>query len=141
MAIVQALCNVYVLDVQEGLHQPGDDYKIALYVGAASLDKNTTEYTATGEVSGPGYVAGGMSLVDRVVVLDGDVAIVDFANSIWPVASISARGAMIYNATRANRALSVYDFGQDITSTNAEFRATLPPATAEEAVIQLSSHP
>jgi hypothetical protein len=137
MAITTAICNSFKLEVLEGVHQPGDDYRMALYAVAATLNKGTTVYSATNEVSGPGYTAGGKSLTSRSASLDTDTAIIDFADPAWPNATITARGALIYNASRGNKAVSVHDFGADITSTNGSFTATLPAAAAATAIVRI----
>lgn len=135
--IQQALCNSYKLEAMSGVHQPGDVYKIALYTSAASINKNTTAYTASGEVpDGGGYSAGGIVLVGLVITLDGDVAILDFTTDpVWPAATITARGALIYNASQGDKAIGVLDFGHDVVSTDGPFTVTLPPPAAATALI------
>src|SRR6185295_1759618 len=120
MAITAAVCNSFKQDVLNGVHQPGDTYKIALYTSAASLSKSTTAYSATNEVSGTGYSAGGLALSGFTVGLDTDTAYIDWTTDpVWNPATLSARGALIYNASRSNKAVAVLDFGADIVSTNA----------------------
>ena len=128
--ITQAKCRSYKLDLFNGVHQPGDDYRIALYTDAATLDKTTTAYTATGEVVGAGYTAGGQSLAGRVVGLATDEAYLTFDDPVWDPATIDADGALIYNATRSNKALCVLAFGSTISSTNGPFTVDLPAAGA-----------
>src|SRR5262249_4788055 len=106
--ITQAICNSYKTELFQGVHQPGDDYRMALYVASATLSKATTAYTSSGEVAdGGGYTAGGQSLTGFSVALDGDIAVLDFDDAVWAAATITARGALLYNATRANKALAV----------------------------------
>lgn len=127
MAINQAVCNQFKLDKLNGLHQSGDVYKIALYTSAAVLSKTTTAYTATGEVAtGGGYIAGGLTLAGRTAVLSTDTVLLDFTDPVWDPATITARGALIYNSSRANASLFVLDFGSDIISTNGPFTVDLP---------------
>lgn len=137
MAITAALCNSFKLDQLEGLHQPGDDYALALFTSAATLSKATTAYAAANEAAGTGYTAGGKSLTGRAASLSGDVAILDFADPVWAGATITARGGLIYNKTRANKAVAVLDFGADITSTAADFTVNLPAPAAATAVVRL----
>lgn len=137
MAITQALCNSFKLEILNGVHRAEDEYRLALYTSLASLNEDTTRYTPDNEVIGAGYTAGGLTLADRQARLDGRVAVVDFANAIWPVATITARGALIYNASRDGRAVAVFDFGGDVSSTNGEFRVALPEPTADEALIRV----
>lgn len=139
MAITSALCNSYKREILEGIHQIGDTYKIALYTSSASMDKNTTEYSASNESAGSGYSAGGLTLAGAVAALYGDTACLDFTTDPeWAGSSISARGALIYNSSRANRAVAVYDFGQTFTSTNGAFSVTLPAAGAATALVRIA---
>lgn len=128
MAITSAFCNQAKLDFLGGVHQPGDSYKLALYTSAASLDKTTTAYTATGEVAnGSGYTTGGVVLGGYSRALSGDTAYLNWtSNVVLTSASFTARGAMIYNASRGNAAIAVYDLGQDVTATNGTWTATMP---------------
>lgn len=138
MAIQQSLCNSFKTEALDGVHLAADSYKIALYTSAATLSKATTAYAATNEASGAGYTAGGATLVGRSVVLDVDTAILDFTDPQWASASITARGALIYNASKSNKAVAVLDFGQDITSTNGLFTVALPAPAAATALIHLT---
>jgi hypothetical protein len=112
---------------------------MALYDPSASFScLTTTVYSATNELVGAGYTAGGMSLTGRPVVVDGDVAILDLHDAAVPVsASISARGALIDNATQANRAIAAIDFGSTITSTNARFTVAMPTPDATVGLIRV----
>lgn len=137
--ITTAICNSYKLEILQGIHQPGDDYKIALYTNAATLGASTTAYSATNEVAtGGGYTAGGQSLTGFTTALDGSVAYVDFDDSVWNPSTITARGALIYNATRSNRAVAAFDFGADITSTAAAFTVVFPAPGATTAAVRVA---
>jgi len=122
MAITAAICNSFKKELLDGsgTHLAADVYKIALYTSDATLNKNTTAYSATNEVGNSGtYAAGGQSLSGFTVVLDGDTAILDWtSNPQWTSATIAAAGALIYNSSRSNKAVAVLDFGGVITSTN-----------------------
>ena len=115
-----------------------DEFRMALYTSAATLSKASTVYTATGEVVGDGYTAGGKVLTGAAVSLDGDTAILDFGDPSWPDATITARGAMIYNATQGNKAVAVLDFGANVSSTAAAFAVQLPAPTAAAGVIRVA---
>lgn len=128
MAITTALCNQAKQDFFDGVHAAGDTYKIALYTSAATLDKTTTAYSATNEVTGTGYTAGGATLSGRANALTGDVASIDWADPSWTSSTITARGAMIYNASKSNKALAVFDFGADISSSSSTFTVNIPAA-------------
>ena len=110
-----------------------DTIKIALYTNAASLNEDTTAYTATGEVVASGYTAGGNTLTPTVSISNG-VAFVTFANTTWSGA-FTARGALIYK--NGGGAVCVLDFGSDKTSTTT-FEVQFPPATSNSAIIRLS---
>jgi len=136
--IQQAFCKAYRRDILEGLHRPTDQYMIALYTDRASLSKDTLAYTAIGEVVGDGYASGGQRLSGLTVALKGDTAVLDWDDVEWLLATISARGALVYNATRKNRAIAVFDFGKVVTSTNGPFRVRLPRPTAAEGLIRIA---
>jgi len=140
VAIVAAVCNSYKLEAVEGIHLAADTYKFALYVNTATLGAATTVYSATDEVPNSGtYVAGGITLVGRVAVLDTGVAIIDWTTDpLWTGATIAAGGGLIYNSTRANKAVAVLSFGGVITSTAGNFLVTLPAAAAATAVVRLA---
>jgi hypothetical protein len=138
MAITAALCNSFK---QECLamtpHTAADTYKIALYTSTATLNKSTTAYAATNEVAGAGYTATGAALSGFSVTLDTDTAILDWTTDpTWPAATITARGALIYNSSRSNKAVAVLDFGADIASTNGTFTVQLPAPTAAAGIIR-----
>lgn len=144
MAITQALCSSFKKEILEGVHNfaPGEDiFKIALYTNTASLDASTTVYTVSNEVVGANYVAGGAILTNNGVVLGGvgnSVAYVDFADAVWANSTITARGALIYNATNANKAVAVLNFGVDYSSSNGDFTVVFPAPTFNTAVIILN---
>lgn len=138
MAITQALTNSYKQEILQGIHLAADTYKIALFTSAATLSKATTAYGTSNEVVGAGYSAGGMALAGFAVSLDTDTAILDFGTDpVWAAATITARGALIYNSSRADKAVAVLDFGSDIISTAGNFTVQLPAATAAAGLIRI----
>lgn len=139
MAITQAMCNSFKQDVLNGVHQPGDVYKIALYTSAAALDATTAAYSATNEVVGTGYSAGGATLSGFSVGGSGATAWLDWTTDpSWAASTITARGALIYNTTRSNKAVAVLDFGSDKTSTSGTFTVVLPTPDASNALVRLT---
>lgn len=140
MAITQALCNSFKQELLAMTpHTAADVYKIALFTSAATLSKATTAYAATNEVSGAGYSAGGATLSGFSVTLDTDTAILDWtADPTWANSTITARGALIYNSSRGNKAVAVLDFGGDITSTNGTFTVALPAPAAATGLIRIT---
>jgi hypothetical protein len=111
-------------------------YKVALYF-AATMDATTTAYTATNEVVGTGYVAGGNTIVPTTTST-GTTAFLDFPNSVWSNATIAADGCMIYLSEAGNPSVALYDFGGTRTSTAADFTVTFPAADATNAVVRIA---
>lgn len=139
MAITAAICNSYKGDQFAGTQTSGDTYKIALYTSAATLDATTSAYSSTNEVVGTGYSAGGQTLSGFTIGNTGGTYWIDFTTDpTWPSSTITARGALIYNSTRTNKAVCVLDFGADITSTGGTFTVTFPAAAAGTALIRAS---
>lgn len=139
MAITQAVCNSFKSELLTGIHDLTlDAIKIALFTSSANLDANTTVYSTSGESVGSGYTAGGLVLSSPSIALDGSTAVVDFANAVFSSVSITARGALIYNSSKANRAIAVYDFEGDKTSTNGDFTVAFPAPTALLGLIRIS---
>jgi hypothetical protein len=140
--IQQALCDSYLVEVLQGMHRRADAYKIALYTERADLSRATTTYTLDEEVLGAGYRAGGLRLEGFHAQLTGEtppVAVLDWTTDpVWPGATITARGALVYNNTRAKRAVAILDFGRDVQSSNGRFVVHLPPATSDQGLIRLA---
>lgn len=137
MAITSGVTNQFKLDCLNGVHVAGDTYKCALYADTATLGAATTAYTASGEVSGTGYTAGGATLSGRAASLDGSVAMLDFTDPSWTSATITARGCMIYNASKSNAAVAVYDFGGNASITGGTFTVNFPSAAAATALVRI----
>ena len=116
----------------------GDTFKIALYTSSATLDSSTTVYTTSGEASGTGYTAGGATLTNLGTSLAGAIAYLSWGNYTWSSATISAYGALIYNASKNNAAVAVLSFGATYSSTNGNFTITFPANSSTTAVIILN---
>lgn len=140
MAITQAMCTSFKQELLEGVHDfTTATFKIALYTSSATLSASTTAYSATNEVSGTGYTAGGNTLTVVAPTTSGTTAYVDFNDTTWSSATITARGALIYNSTAAgNPAVAVLDFGADKTSTAGDFTVSFPTADASNAIIRIA---
>lgn len=135
--ITQTQTTSFKEELYEGVHNfLVDTIKLALYVGTADLGADTTSYTANGEVSGAGYTAGGEVLTGATVQSSGNTAYVSFNNPSWTSASFTCRGALIYNASKANRSIAVLNFGADRTVTNGTFTVTFPANTVNDAIIR-----
>jgi hypothetical protein len=118
-----------------------DTFKLALYTSSATLNENTTAYSATNEVPSTGnYSAGGNTLSVSVTPTNsGNVAFISFTNTSWLNATITANGALIYNNSQSNSAVAVLAFGGDKTSTNGTFAVNFPTADATNAIIRLTA--
>lgn len=139
MAITSAVCNSFKQELLGGVHDLDTDViKIALYTSAATLDATTTTYITSNEVVGAGYTAGGNTLSGATISLDGSIAIVDFSDTTWSNATITARGALIYNSSKSNKAIAVIDFGGDKISTNGSFVVQMPTANGTNAIIRIN---
>jgi len=143
MAITQTLTDTFLQDCLDGGHNlgnGGDTLKIALYTSSATLGATTSAYTTSNEVSGTGYTAGGATLSSQAVAYDAtnQVAFFDAADPAFTTATITARGALIYNNTKSNASIAVLDFGSDFTSTAGTFTIQLPSAAHNTAIIRIS---
>ena len=135
------MCTSFKQEVLEGLHDfnvGANASKIALYDNTATLNASTTVYTTSGEISGTGYTAGGGTLTNIDPTTSGTTAFCDFADFTFSTATITARGALIYNSTNGNRAVVVLDFGSDKTSTAGDFTIIFPAADASNAIIRIA---
>lgn len=134
--IEQTQCTSFKAECYQAIHDLlNDTIKMALYNSTAVLGPDTTVYTATGEVTGTGYSAGGKVMTGVTINTSGYVAYVNFDNVVWNPGIITARGALIYNASKANRAIAVLDFGGD-KITSAIFTVTMPVNSATSALIR-----
>ena len=118
-----------------------DTFKLALYTSSATLDATTTTYSTTNEITntaGTAYVAGGNTLTSPTTTSTGTTAFVDFADSSWTTASFTARGALIYNSTQADKSVVVLDFGSDKTVSAGTFTVVFPTADATNAIIRIA---
>lgn len=145
MAITTALCNTFKQELLGGIHDLDTDViKLALIKATptGSYGAGTTNYTNvtanSDEASGTGYTAGGQALDSATITLSGSTAFVDFADEVIVTATVSADGCIIYNSSKANRAIAVIDFGGTKTSTNGDFTIQFPTADASNAIIRIA---
>ena len=136
-SILQTQTTSFKTELYTAVHNLSTDtLKIALYTANVDLNEATTVYSATNEVTGTGYVAGGVVLTGVTINSSGYTAYVDFADVVFN-ASVTARCALIYNFTQGNKSIAVLDFGSDKTSSN--FTITMPANTATSALIRSSN--
>jgi hypothetical protein len=146
MAISQAVTTSFKVELLGGQHDfrsAADAMKIALYTSSASLDATTTDYSATNEVVGTGYTAGGAALTQVTPTSSGTTAFTDFADVTWSVSTITARGALIYNTetdggSGTTESILVLDFGTDKSSTAGDFTVSFPTADASNAILRIA---
>jgi len=134
MSITSAICNSYKQEIIEGIHSSSDVYKIALYTSSATLGATTTAYSSTNEISGTGYSAGGATLSGFTSGLSGSTAYLTFTDVAIANATITARGCLIYNSSKSNKAVAVFDFGSEISSVNGTFTVDFPGAGASSLI-------
>jgi hypothetical protein len=157
MPITQAMCTSFKAELMLAVHDfrvtGGDTFKLALYTSSATIDANTTAYTTSNEVTGTNYTAGGGTLTRLGVVTSNNnastgVGFTDFSDLTFANATITARGALIYNntpsansnanTTLTNAAVCALDFGSDKTSTDGDFTIVFPTATNTTAIIRIA---
>ena len=138
------MCTSFKQELMVGTHNftvsTGDTFKLALYDNTASFTAATTAYTATNEVANSGsYSAGGGTLTNVTPTTSGTTALTDFADLEFTAATITARGALIYNSSAAgNPTVAVLDFGSDKTSTTGTFTIQFPTADASNAIVRIA---
>ena len=143
MAISQAMCTSFKKELLEAEHNfknsGGSTFQIALYTSSASLGAATTAYTTSNEVSGTNYTAKGNTLTRVDPTTSGTTALTDFADTTWSSATITARGALIFNdSASGDPSVAVLDFGGDKTSTAGDFTVSFPAADASNAIIRIA---
>jgi len=151
MAISQAMCTSFKVELLSGGHNfnttnvarssnTQDVFKIALFTSSATLDSTTTAYSTSNEVPSTGnYSAGGNTLsISQVPTSTTTTAWLDFADTTWAAATITANGALIYNSTNSDTSVAVLAFGGDKTSTDGDFTIQFPAADSTSAIIRIA---
>lgn len=147
MTISQTQCTSFKVELAQGIHNftatTGDVFKIALFRNTDAITGTygpaTTNYSNMGadEVSGTGYTAGGATLTNITPVADGTTCVFSFSDVQWLNSTLTSCGALIYNSSKANRAVCVISFGADKRSSNTPFRITFPTATSTTAILRV----
>ena len=138
------MCTSFKQEILQGVHNftasTGDSFKLALYTNSASFTAATTAYTASNEVGNSGsYSAGGGTLTNVTPTTSGTTAFADFDDLTFTSATITARGALIYNDTAAgDPSVIVLDFGGAKTSTAGDFEIVFPAAAASTAIVRIA---
>ena len=144
MAITQAMCNSFKQELLEGVHNfknsGGDTFKLALFTSSASLDSTTTAYSTSNEVGNSGTYSAGGGTLTRVdpSLKSTSTATTDFSDISFTSATITARGALIYNSSDSNKDVCVLDFGSDKSSSSGTFQVVFPTNDASNAIIRIA---
>ena len=145
MAITtNAICNSFkkeLLEATRNFSNPGgNSFKLSMYTNSATLGKSTTSFTTGNEVTSPsgGYSSGGKALVNVGTSIATNTAITDFADLSFVGVTITARGALIYNDTNADKAVAVLDFGGDKTASAGTFTIQFPAFTTSAAILRIA---
>jgi hypothetical protein len=110
-----------------------DTIKVALLSNAYTPDQDAHNYlddVITYEVTGTGYTQGGNTLGNKTNSYNSstNVIVLDADDTTWSSSTITARYAVVYDATpstNATRPLIGYvDFGSDQSSSNGNFTIT-----------------
>jgi len=142
------MCTSFKVELMQAQHNftnsTGHTFKLALYDNNASFDASTTDYTTSNEVAASGsYAAGGGTLTNVTPTSSSTTAFTDFDDITFTSATITARGALIYNTTTGGGSgttdtVVVLDFGSDKTSTSGDFQIVFPTADASNAIIRIA---
>ena len=146
MAITSAVCNSFKVEVLQGTHNftasSGNTFNLALYTSSATLNKSTTAYSSSNEISntsGSAYSAKGKALTSVTPALSTDTACCDFADISWTSASFTANGCLIFNdSASGDPAVCAIAFGADKTVTSGTFTVQFPTADADNAIIRIA---
>ena len=146
MAITSAVCNSFKQEVLQGIHNftasSGNTFKIALYTSSATLNKSTTAYSTSNEISntsGSAYSAKGKALTSVTPALSTDTACCDFSDVSWTSASFTANGCLIFNdSASGDPAVCAIAFGGDKTVSSGTFTIQFPTADADNAILRIA---
>ena len=146
MAITSAVCNSFKTEVLRAIHNftasSGNTFNLALYTSSATLNKSTTAYSSSNEISntsGSAYSAKGKALTSVTPALSTDTACCDFSDLSWTSASFTANGCLIFNdSASGDPAVCAIAFGGDKTATSGTFTIQFPTADASDAIIRIA---
>ena len=146
MAITSAICNSFKVEILKAVHDftatSGNTFNLALYTSSATLNKSTTAYSSSNEISntsGSAYSAKGKALTSVTPVLSTDTAVCDFADVSWTSASFTANGCLIFNdSASGDPAVCAIAFGGDKTVSSGTFTIQFPAADASNAILRIA---
>jgi len=151
MANTQAMCTSFKVEILGGVHAIGtpptrantnkDTFKAALYLTSATVDATTTAYSATGEVSGTGYSAGGVTVSNATAPTSTGTTAFYTPSASLTYSNVTLATAfdavLMYNSTQSNKAVAVYTFGSQ-TVTAGNFILTMPVSDASTALLRIA---
>jgi hypothetical protein len=157
MANTQSMCTSFMGELMTATHNFGtapiraattaDTFKAALYLTSATVNAATTAYSSTGEVSGTGYTAGGVTVTNATAPIATNSSATAGVAYWTPSASITYTtvtlstafdAVLIYNSSQSDKAVSVHTFGSQ-TITAGTFTLTMPSNTTTTALLRLST--
>jgi len=158
MANQQSMCTSFLGELLSSTHNfssanpahtanTADTFKAALYVTTATMNASTTAYSATNEVSGTGYSAGGVAVTNATNPASTNSSTTAGVGYWTPSASIIYSSVtlstafdtmLLYNSSQSNKAVAVYTFGSQ-TITAGNFTLTMPSNTTTTALVRLST--
>ena len=146
MAITSAVCNSFKTEVLTAVHNftasSGNTFNLALYTSSATLNKSTTAYSSSNEISntsGSAYSAKGKALTSVTPALSTDTACCDFSDVSWTSASFTANGCLIFNdSASGDPAVCAIAFGGDKTVSSGTFTIQFPTADADNAILRIA---
>lgn len=139
MAIISCVTDSYRDEMIQGIHTLADTYMVALYTSSATLGLTTTVYTTSNECTGGNYPAGGIVMPSAAAVLDLNTAILTFSNATFINLTLpDVRGCLIYNFSKGNKSVAVFDFGTSISLFTSDFTLVVPAATATTGLIRFA---
>ena len=151
MANTQAMCTSFLGELMTATHNfttgTGNTFKAALFLASATQNAATTAYGTSGEVTGTGYSAGGVTVTNGTSPLSTNSSATAGVGYWTPSASITYTGVtlatafdavLIYNSSASNKAVSVHTFGSQ-TITAGTFTLTMPSNTTSTALLRLAT--
>jgi hypothetical protein len=151
MPNTQAMCTSFKVEILGGVHAIGtpptrattakDTFKAALFEATASLGAGTTAYSTSGEVSGPGYTAGGITVTNATAPTSSGTTAYWTPSASLTYSSVTLSTAfdavLIYNSTQGDKAVAVYTFGSQ-TVTSGTFILTMPTNDSSTALLRIA---
>jgi hypothetical protein len=151
MANTQAMCTSFKTEILSGIHALGttviragtgaDTLKAALYLASATVNASTTAYSATNEVSGTGYTAGGVTVTNANAPTSSGTTAYWTPSASFTYTTVTLATSfdcvLIYNSTQSNKAISAHTFGSQ-TVTAGTFTLTMPTSDATNALIRIA---